>query len=254
LDGHLESLISIIEALLPLVAAYLLVRLVVEPSIDRVARRAGVSTAIASFWKTLALVMALAVALMMTLAQLGARAELFYASYILLGLALLSLVLGSRDVVANVVASYAILIHKPFRRGDSIAIGGVAGTVRDVGTIYTQVVSEQGILYIPNREFLRNTVLNRQASSLTRVALSIKVRASEDLERVEKAMLKAAEECVEELTVPPEPEVLVTDITGEYSEVQLAVHVTNPRRVAHVASELRKKIRDELNREGIALY
>jgi small-conductance mechanosensitive channel len=251
LDGHLESLISIIEALLPLVAAYLLVRLVVEPSIDRVARRTGVSTAIASFWKTLALVMALAIALMMALAQLGARVEFLY---ILLGLALLSLVLGSRDVVANTIASYAILIHKPFRRGDSIAIGGVAGTVRDVGTIYTQVVSEQGVVYIPNREFLRNTVLNCQASSLTRVALSIKVRASEDLERVEKAMLKAAEECVKELTVPPEPEVLVTDITSEYSEVQLAVHVTNPRRVAHVASELRKKIRDELNREGIALY
>lgn len=251
MDEYLENLISIVRTLLPLVVAYLLVKVVVEPSIDKLARRAGVSTAVASFWKTLALAMALAVALMVALAQLGARVEFLY---ILLGLALLSLVLGSRDVVANTIAGYAILVHKPFRRGDSIAMGEVAGTVRDIGTIYTQVVSERGILYIPNREFLRNVVLNSQAPSLTRVVLPIRVRAAEDLERVERAVLRAAEGCVKELTVPPEPEVLVTDITSEYSEVQLAVHVTNPKRVAHVASELRKKIREEFSKEGIALY
>jgi len=230
--------------------AYLIVKVFLDPLITSLARKAGVSTATASFWRTMVLILALTIAAIMSLSQIGARIEFLY---ILLGLAILSLVLGSKDLVANTIAGYALLIHKPFRRGDTIAIGDTVGTVRDIGSIYTQVVSDRGVLYVPNIEFLKRSVLNRQAPSLSRVVVPVKVRASEDLGRVEQAMLRAAKG-FKELTIPPEPEVIVGDLTSEYSEVQLVVYITNPKRAAYVASELRKRLREEFNRDGIMLY
>jgi len=246
----LGTLTSIAWALLPFIVAYLVVKVFIDPLIDRLARRAGVSTATASFWRTVMLVMALAIAAVISLSQVGVRMEFLY---ILLGLAILSLVLGSREVVANAIAGYALMVYKPFRRGDTIAIGDTVGTVRDIGTIYTQVVSDRGVMYVPNTEFLKRSVLNRQAPSLSKVTVPVRVRASEDLDRVEQAMLRAAKG-FKELTIPPEPEVVIGDLTSEYSEVQLIAYVTNPKRAAHVASELKKRVREEFSKEGIMLY
>ncbi|PCN50757.1 hypothetical protein B6U99_02820 [Candidatus Geothermarchaeota archaeon ex4572_27] len=250
--SYLDTLISIGLALLPLTVAYLIVKIFMDPLIDRLARRAGVSTATASFWKTMVLVLALSIAAIMALSQAGARIYIEFL-YILIGLAILSIVLGSRDVVANTIAGYAILIHKPFKRGDVIALGDTVGTVRDIGTLYTQIVSERGVLYVPNTEFLKKAILNRQAPTLSRVTVPVKVRPSEDLNRVEQALLRAARG-FKELTVPPEPEVVVNDIRGDYCELHLNVYITNPKRSAYVASELRKRIKEEFEREGIALY
>lgn len=249
INGYLESLTSIAWAILSLVVAYLVVKVFIDPLINRMARKAGVSSATASFWKTTVLILALAIAAIMSLSQVGVRIEFLY---ILLGLAILSLVLGSRDVVANTIAGYALLIYKPFRRGDTIAIGDTVGTVRDIGTIYTQIVSDRGVLYVPNIEFLKRSVLNRQAPSLSKVVVPVKVRASEDLNKVEQAMLRVAKG-FKELTIPPEPEVVIGDLTSEYSEVQLVAYITNPKRSAYVSSELKKRLREEFSKEGIML-
>jgi len=226
------------------------VKVFIDPIINSLARKAGVSTATASFWKTLVLILALVIAAIVSLSQIGVTVEFLY---ILVGLAILSIVLGSKDVVANTIAGYALHIHKPFRRGDTIMLGETAGTVRDIGTIYTQVVSDRGVLYVPNIEFLKKAVLNRQAPSLTRIVVPVKVRATENLSKVEQLMLKAAKG-FKELTMPPEPEVIINDIRSDYSEVQLAVYITNPKRSLYVSSELRKRIKEEFDREGIALF
>ncbi|RLF14122.1 MAG: hypothetical protein DRJ97_06835 [Thermoprotei archaeon] len=252
INGYLDTLITIGWALLPLIVAYVVVKIFLDPVIERLARKAGVSTATASFWKTMVLVLALSIAAIMVLSQAGARIYIEFL-YILIGLAILSVVLGSRDVVANTIAGYALLIHKPFKRGDVIALGDTVGTVRDIGTLYTQIVSERGVLYVPNTEFLKKAVLNRQAPTLSRVTVPVKVRSSEDLSRVEQLMLRAAKS-FKELTVPPEPEVVINDIRGEYCELLLNVYITNPKRSLYVASELRRRIKEEFEKEGVALY
>ncbi|MEM4699593.1 MAG: mechanosensitive ion channel [Candidatus Nezhaarchaeales archaeon] len=227
-----------------------MLRVVVNPLIDRALRRAGASTAAGSLWKSVISALVVIAAVAVALSQVGVRVELLY---IIIGVVLLSLALGSREAVANVVAGYVLLTHKPFKRGDVITMGEVSGVVKDIGAIYTQVVSDHGTVYIPNVEFLKRVTANRQAHSLTKIVVPIRVRATEDLSRVESLILKAAKS-TKELTIPPEPEVVVSSLGGEYDEVQLIAYVTNPRRAGHVASDIRKRIKEEFSREGVALY
>ncbi|MCX8204522.1 MAG: mechanosensitive ion channel family protein [Candidatus Nezhaarchaeota archaeon] len=225
-------------------------RVAINPLIDRAVRRAGASAAVSSLWKTMALVLAIVMSIAVALPQIGVRAEFLY---IVVGIALLGLVLGSREVIANVIAGYVLLTNKPFKRGDSIVIGEVSGIVRDIGAVYTQVASDHGMLYVPNVEFFKHVIANRQAHPLAKIVVPIRVRAAEDLSKVESIIIRAAKS-TRELTIPPEPEAVVSSLGSEYDEIQLIAYVTNPKRAGHVASDIRKRIKEEFRKEGIALY
>ncbi len=99
--------------------------------------------------------------------QLDVKAELLnYVIAIVLssmGLAVaLAIGLGSRELVGQILAG--IYVRELYQAGQHVQLDELEGTIEVVGTVKTQLLTEQGEqLYIPNRVLLERTVRSRQS-------------------------------------------------------------------------------------------
>ena len=91
---------------------------------------------------------------------------------IITGLGLMSLAIGLalKDVITSVIASYVLLLYKPFNIGDEVSIKGVNGVVTKMDTRYTVLSSPNEINLIPNSEIMISTITLKVKSSLNNAA------------------------------------------------------------------------------------
>jgi small conductance mechanosensitive channel len=77
------------------------------------------------------------------------------------GIFSLAIGLAFQDLLRNVLAGIWVLVEKPFRIGDRVAVGDqAAGTVRDIALRTTSLVTEDGrIAVLPNLMVFQNAVV-----------------------------------------------------------------------------------------------
>lgn len=250
---NIENLWLIVRLILPFLIVYAIVRSFLVPLIDKVATKARVGAAVTAFWKTVTLIVALTFAAAVSLSELKVNGGTYYLVLLMVGVGLMSILLSAKRIFENALSGYVILTQKPFKKGDVVVFDGYTGVLREIGIVYTQISTEHGMLHVPNSEFLRKAVVTRQPRTLTKVNVTVRIRADQDLRKAEN-LLKGLVSSYAELTNPPPPEVFVNDVTSRYSELTVVAFVTNPEKSRYVASELRKMIREELVKAGIALY
>lgn len=93
---------------------------------------------------------------------------------IVTGLGLLSLAIGLalKDVITSVVASYVLLLYKPYSIGDEVSIKEVSGIVSKMDTRYTVLSSHNEINLIPNSEIMISTITLKVKPSLKNATLN----------------------------------------------------------------------------------
>src|SRR5207248_162153 len=99
--------------------------------------------------------------------------------------AVLGIVVGfaSQRTLGNFVAGLLIAFTQPLRLGDDVVIEDTAGTVEEIGLIYTFVRTENGDrLVIPNEKLASDTIRNSTIRSREKVAeISIQVPLRRDI-------------------------------------------------------------------------
>jgi small conductance mechanosensitive channel len=76
------------------------------------------------------------------------------------GIFSLAIGLAFQDLLRNVLAGIWVLMEKPFRIGDRVAVGDQAGTVRDIALRTTSLLTEDGrIAVLPNLMVFQNAVV-----------------------------------------------------------------------------------------------
>ncbi len=246
MDLNVELILKASTAIAVALCAYLLVRLAINPIIERTMTRARASRGSISFVKSAIDVLVYFMAIVIAISQFGIRLEIVYVFF---GVLLIGLILGFRDLLENLMAQYVILSYSPFKEGDSISIGGITGRVTKVGSVYTEISSNGEMTYVPNSVLLRAAVTIPAISGLTKLTLPIKVSAP-FVEEAEKIILSIARGN-KELTMPPDPEVNVVSIEERSAELQLSIYVTNPKKGASVASRILKDIQRAFVERGI---
>lgn len=107
------------------------------------------------------------VVVLAVLSNLGVNITAFIAS---LGVGGIAVALAAQNILADLFASLAIAVDKPFEVGDSIAVGGVSGTVEQVGLKTTRIRSLNGEqIVMANTDLLRQTVSNYKRLQRRRV-------------------------------------------------------------------------------------
>jgi len=80
-----------------------------------------------------------------------------------LGLTGLALGLALKEIISNALAGFLIMLYKPFRRGDYLAVvmpvPECRGTVTEVNLRYTALEGEKGKIFVPNTMLLSNAVV-----------------------------------------------------------------------------------------------
>lgn len=102
--------------------------------------------------------------------------------------------LALQGTLSNVAAGVMILIQRPFRVGEYITAGTVAGTVQAIGLFTTEVLQLDGLyVMVPNNELWNKAVVNHSRMPTRRFELLVNIAYEDDLKTARAAMLALAE-------------------------------------------------------------
>ncbi|MBX3622020.1 MAG: mechanosensitive ion channel family protein [Rhizobacter sp.] len=114
-----------------------------------------------------------AIVLLAMLSNMGVNITAFIAS---LGVGGIAIALAAQNILGDLFASVAIAVDKPFEVGDFIVLGGLAGTVEQVGVKTTRIRSLGGEqIVMSNTELLKQTVSNYKRLRQRRIVFTFRV-------------------------------------------------------------------------------
>jgi moderate conductance mechanosensitive channel len=162
---------------------------------------------------------------------------------------------GAQSLVKDVLAGIFVLFENQYTEGDVVNVAGIGGTVQRINLRRTILRDIDGIVHtIPNGEIRVSSNLTR---SFARVNLNVSVGYGEDLDRVRDVI----DEVGRELAADPHwgekileaPKVLRVNELGD-SGVELKILGTvRPITQWEVTGELRKRVKQRFDREGIEI-
>jgi small conductance mechanosensitive channel len=79
-----------------------------------------------------------------------------------LGLTGLAIGLALKEIISNALSGILVIIYKPFREGDVIAVTTFEGTVRDINLRFTTLEAQGQEIYVPNAMIISNAVVVRR--------------------------------------------------------------------------------------------
>lgn len=160
--------------------------------------------------------------------------------------AILGLIIGfaSQRTLGNFVAGLMIAFTQPLRLGDWVEVGGVEGTVEEIGLMYTFIRTEDNArLVIPNEKLASDTIRNSTIRSAAKYAeVTVQVPPSVDLRSL-----------VDELRaeVPGErDEVFVSSLEGSPT-LTLRAWTENEEAAEKLEHDLRLRVHAHLRGRGI---
>jgi small conductance mechanosensitive channel len=122
------------------------------------------------------------------------------------GLASLAIGLAFQDVLRNILAGIWLLIERPFKIGDLIALVGVdmSGVVQTITLRTTAMRTADGRLaVVPNLTVFSGVVVNSSAYGQRRYTVSLRIERDHDLEAALRAARRELEATAEIAKEPP---------------------------------------------------
>jgi small conductance mechanosensitive channel len=219
-DWAAEALPNFIGAVVLLLAGLWLASFA-ERTATKLMHRSGhidptLSMAIASIIRYALIV----VVLVAVLGQLGIQTTSILAALGAIGLAV---GLALQGTLSNVAAGFMLLWLRPFRIGDYIDAGGIAGTVKRIGFFSTELHSWDGIFqFVPNSELWNKRVTNFTRLPTRLLELKFGVSYEDDVATA-KAVLEDMIRSDSRVLADPTPQVFTYELGG--SAVVLAIRV-----------------------------
>jgi small-conductance mechanosensitive channel len=147
---------------------------------------------------------------------------------------------GLQKLAENFISGLLLLIERPVRKGDFIDVGGVLGTVEDIGLRATQVLSREGVMMIvPNASLVTAIVINHSVPNPSRrLWIKVGVAYGSDLEKAVRVLLEVANADPAVIHDPP-AEVRHQGFGESAIELALVTWIVEARDELIVASRLR---------------
>jgi small-conductance mechanosensitive channel len=160
--------------------------------------------------------------------------------------AILGLIIGfaSQRTLGNFVAGVMIAMTQPLRLGDWVAVGGVEGTVEEIGLMYTFIRTEDNArLVIPNEKLASDTIVNSTIRNAAKYAeVTVQVPPSVDLRPLVESL---------RAEVPGErDEVFVSSLEGSPT-LTLRAWTESEAASERAEHELRLRVHERLREHGI---
>ncbi len=133
-----------------------------ERLVRRLAATRRLDPGLTSFLARGAKIVLLLIGLLTALGTLGLDVTALVAS---LGLTGLAVGLAMKDMISNAVSGILLLMYKPFRHGDHIAIDPHQGRVVEINLRYTVLDADDKTIFVPNSNLFTNvvTVLKKES-------------------------------------------------------------------------------------------
>ncbi len=283
-SDHSEWLIEIPVRIIVIIVVALLIRAIVRRLIDRAVRpasgggvprllrpfkerldqrlessglvserRAQRAATVGSVLKSAASVTIFVIAFLLILSELQVNLAPFIVGTSLVGVAL---GFGAQNIVKDFLSGMFMLLEDQYGVGDVIDFEKASGTVEAVGLRTTRLRDVNGtVWYVRNGEVVR---VGNKSQGFAQVVLDVPINAWADVAAASAAMLAVCTEMAEEEDWKPvflaTPEVQgVEQMTREETVIRLVAKV-RPLEQWRTARELRRRIRERLDRLNIGAY
>jgi moderate conductance mechanosensitive channel len=163
--------------------------------------------------------------------------------------------LGAQSLVRDIVAGIFMIVEDQYGVGDVVDVGPASGSVEAVGLRVTRLRDVNGtVWYVRNGEIMR---VGNQSQGWSRAVLDISIGYGEEIDRVEAVLLDTAQGLRADPQFSPlildDPEVWgVEELTSDGVVIRLVAR-TQPMQQWVVARELRRRIKQQFDAEGIEM-
>ena len=111
-----------------------------------------------------------------------------------LGAAGLAIGLALQGTLSNIAAGIMLLWLRPFRVGEFIDAGEIAGTVNEIGLFATELKTFDGIYsFVPNSELWNKSIFNYTRNPARMTNMEVGISYGSDIEKARRVMLDLAE-------------------------------------------------------------
>jgi small conductance mechanosensitive channel len=169
------------------------------------------------------------------------------------GLAGLALGFGAQNLVRDVINGFFILFEDQFAVGDYVTVADAEGIVESIGLRTTSIRAFSGALQIvPNGQISK--VVNHMGSAM-RVLFTVTVDHRTDVDRAIEVLARDFERAKTEIpNIVEGPTVLGVNAIGERGIELLIIAKAKPMEQWQAERDLRKRVKETFDREGIAFY
>ena len=131
--------------------------------------------------------------------------------------------LALQGSLSNFAGGVLILLMKPFVIGDYIVQGNTERTVKEIGLVYTELITaDNRLIVIPNGTLIDSSIVNVTATGKRRLELSVGIGYKSDLKKAKEVLIRLGEN-----DPARDPENPVNVFVSELAEssVNLGLHV-----------------------------
>ena len=164
----LSYAVNIVAAIAILIVGMIVAR-VVSNTVNRLMLARKIDATVADFLSALVRYAVIAFTLIAALGRVGVQTASVIA---VLGAAGLAVGLALQGSLSNLAAGVLLVMFRPFRAGEYVDLGGVAGTVLNVQIFSTTLRTADGkVVVVPNGKIIAGNIINFSRS--LRVAMSL---------------------------------------------------------------------------------
>jgi len=191
----------------------------------------------------------LVIVLVAVLGQIGIQTTSILAA---LGAAGLAIGLAMQGTLSNIAAGMMLLWLRPFRVGDYIDTGSVAGTVKELGLFASELHTWDGVfLFVPNSQLWNTRVLNYSRLPTRMVDLKFGVAYDDDLAKGQQVLLQLVTGDAR-IQPDPAPIVFVNKLGDSAVELALRFWVANADYWT-LRREMTERGKSELEAAGLSI-
>lgn len=215
-------------------------------------RRVQRAKSLGSLLKSLTTGLIFGVAAVMIVAECGVNIVPIITSAGVVGIAI---AFGAQSLVKDFMSGVAMMLEDQYGVGDVVDLGSATGTVEAVGLRITRVRDVNGtVWYVRNGEIVR---VGNMSQNWARTVLDVSVRNTEDVSRVQRVLEEIAVGLWKDESftgeILEEPEVWGVQSLYPGAVVVRVALKTAPLEQWGVGREMRKRIKERFDREGIEM-
>lgn len=133
---------------------------------------------------------------------------------------------GMRDLIINFFSGVLLLIERPFRTGDIIALGSYEGEVCDTGMRSMTIKTWDNMeVIVPNADMFTKPFVNwTHNDNIVRTVITLKIHREDDPHKVQHLILDVLHN-LKSVTKDPCPEVIMNEMSESLIEMQVRYYV-----------------------------
>jgi small conductance mechanosensitive channel len=240
---------SAIGAVILLVVGYIIAGLAERSIFAGLGHIHGFDATLRHFFSKIVRYAILILVTIMVLGQFGVQTASIIAAIGAIGLAI---GLALQGTLQNIAAGIMLLALRPFRIGESVEVGSIAGSIEEIGLFATKLRSADGVYILaPNSTLWNQPVRNFSRNGVRRSDIALSIGSWNDIDRAQKTLLAIA---AAERRVKREPAPIAFVATLGESSVSIALRYwTSSADFFATQTDLTKRAKQEFDSEGISI-